>query len=335
MPVSPPHLPTRRAPALQLLLSGIATLLFPFLFATVSARGASQTDDAAHVMEPDPILEALSRGLAERQAEALPPDWEARLKLEIAEVGEVSGTHALGRFNAPIRSGRMARLERRLSLPRRDGIGPVPLQLDIRITPRVLNARSVSIDLESRARRTGDDSPWLVRRTAEILREGRSTVLEAFQLSGSRRRLLLALSWSSITPDPLRELDTPHPTEMVDLILKLVREKEGSEETLRHELLSAGLGTEATRLIRMVGGLEHSDRAQHLEVRLHPQTIASGNLLLGVSVRGTLEAESEEDGASWVDHHESAKLAPGALFSLDLEGGVENAIYRLEIRPFF
>lgn len=310
---------------MRLLAGGIVTLC---LFVPGS-RGSDH---------PDPILEALAKSLAEQPTDDAAPGRRAQLILEIVEIGELTGTQALGRFIAPIRTGRTARLKRRVNLNARDGIGPIPLDLDIRIAPRLLNSRSVSIDLESRTRRGDDDGAWLVRRTSSILREGRSTLVEAYQLPGSRRRLLLALSWSTIEPNPLQALLASPPPgmgEMIDMVLELVREEKGAEQTLRREILSAGLGTEASSLIRLAGGLAQSDGVQLLEVRLRPQAIESGNLLLDIAVRGALAAESEEGSSSWVDHRESARMTPGSRFRIDLGEGGQDLTYRLEIRSYF
>ena len=318
-------------PAFRLLAGSILTLCL----AVPGSQGSERPGGTVGAFETDPILEALFKSPAEKKTEDPAPAWRAQLNLEIAEIGELTGTRALGRFNAPIRPGRTARLKRRVNLPASDGIGPIPLDLDIRVTPRLLNSRSVSIDLESRTRRGGDNGAWLVRRAASILREGRSTLLEVYQLPGSRRRLLLALSWSVIEPDPLQDLLTPPPSGMVDMVIELVREENGTAQILRHVILSTGLGTEASSLIRLAGGLEQSDGIQLLEVRLRPQAIESGDLLLDIAVRGALAAESEEGSSNWVNRRESARMTPGSRFRIDLGESGEDLAYRLEIRSYF
>ncbi len=326
-----PHLSSSRVSVFRLLAGSIITLCL----AAPGSQGSERPDRTVGALDTDPILEALLESQAAQMIEGPASARRAQLNLEIAEIGERTGTRTLGRFNAPIRPGRTARLKKRVNLPASDGIGPIQLDLDIRIIPRMLNSRNVSIDLESRTRRSGDHGPWLVRRAASILREGRSTLLEVYQLPGLRRRLLLSLSWSAIEPDPLQDLLTLPPFRMIDMVVELVREEKGTALTLRREILSAGLGTEASSLIRLAGGLEQSDGIQLLEVRLRPQAIESGDLLLDIAVRGSLAAESEEGSLNWIDHRENVRMTPGSRFRVDLGESGEDLAYRLEIRTYF
>ncbi len=283
----------------------------------------------------DPISAVLEQRHTSRSREAPPPDARARLQLEIVEVMSGHGSHTLGSFSAPLKSEHPVRLQRRFDLPARSGAPPVSIDIDLRLLPVRLITGSVRFELESRCRIHTREDGWFVRRSTEELRQSRSALLETFQVPGTSRRLLLALSWSSVPADPVEEFFPPPPSRMVDLVLELIREEKGSQQTLRRQFLSTALGTQAVSLLRLSRPFEEAGSSQHLEVRLHPQRLDDGQLWLGIQVQGALEGQDESEGLRWIDYRDVTRIGVGRRYSLGLGGGPESASYRLDIRPYY
>lgn len=321
-PLEPP-IPARAALAALLLLCS-----------AVSAGGAPPSDPPPFpVPGPDPILEALSK----RAARPLPPGATARMTLEVLEVLPGSGARLLGRFSAPLDPDRRALLERRLVLSARGGTEPATLGLEVSIRSRLLGAARAVFEVESRVRAGSGTGEAFVRGVREELEAGRSALFEAFQVPGTTRRLLLALSWHVVPPDALAEagraLRAPPSAPMVDLLLELVRVEKGAERTLRRQHLSAGLGSEVRSLMRLVADPLGGGEEQRLEVRLRPRSFEGERLLLGIAIEGSLDA-SEGAPALWIDHRADTRIGPGRRYSLDLGGEPGSDVtYRLDILP--
>jgi hypothetical protein len=309
--------------------------LIPLAAAATPTGRSEPADSAAAAADPDPILRALTERLAARPVDPLPPDRLARLTLQVLEVIPGRGTRQLGRFSAPIIFSRTALLERRVDLTAAAGSTPIALGLEVRLLPRLLSQERASFEVESRVRALEGGGPVLVRRSSEALEAGRSALMEAFQVPGTSRRLVLALSWNTLLAEPIIVASDSRPAAMVDLLVELVRVERGAETTLRRQRLSTGLGTEVQSLMRLAEKPQPgADSAQELEVRLAPRTLDRRGLLLGIQVKGALESDPDSS-TIWIDHQDAPRLGPGGLYSVDLGKGEGAASYRLDIRPYY
>ena len=315
-------------------------LVLVLLLASTSATDP-EGPGAPEEQDSDPILEALTERLAASPAAELPAGSAARLRLDVLDLAAGAGTRALGRFTAPLDPQRPARLARRVDLQDRGGLAPLSLDVEIEIRSIPLGPARARFEIESRVRTAGAGEPR-VRRESEELGAGRSSLIEAFQVPGTSRRLMLALSWDVVPLDPAAEpaygVRPAPPAQMVDLQLSLVRLHENSEEPLKQQRISTGLGAEARSLLRIIERPLMRDEAQQIEVRLTPRSVDPSGLLLGIEVQGALQGDEDAPGI-WINHRDEARIGSGRRYSLNLGGdGTEDGsavTYRLDIRPYY
>jgi hypothetical protein len=283
----------------------------------------------------DPIHEALLHGRA-----GGPP---ARLELEILELTPAHGMKTIGRFSAPLDAARAARLRRRIDLPPpslRTASSPAQVELEVVIRSRWLSEARLWLDIDSSASLPGSATPAAHRRTSEALAAGRSALAEIFRIPGTPRRLALAVSWSAqegeaptLPAGAGALMNAPVPGRILDILVELVRVEKGREHTLRRQALKAIVGAEARTSLQLVQRRPGGADLQQLDLRLTPRTLEGGILLMGVQVRGRLEAE-EDALPLLVDHRDDARLRPGRGYSLPLGGAsAEGPSYRLDITP--
>ena len=327
---------SRQHPLDRLLI--FALVLLPALIPS-TAGDSSPAPAPAIDLSTDPIEQVLSERLAAGRSTALPPGSSARLKLDVLEVTPGAGVRLVGKFSAPLDPERPARLSRRVELSGQGSLEPATLALQTRVGFRPISETRSWFTVETRVRLAETGQPEFVRTLQEEVTLGRSAVFEAFQLPGTLRRLMLALSWEIVAPDPL-EAALAAPTRapsprMVDLLVELIRTEKGAAETIRRERLSAGLGSEVLTMMRLVPGPWGKEPEQSLEVRLTPRNLDAQGLQLGIQVRGTLETEGDSPPL-WIDHSDDARLKPGRHYSLELgEEPQTHIAYRLEIQPLF
>ncbi len=337
---SSPRAQKPTVPRLQTALACLASaaLLVPAYVraeraAAAPAQGATTGDLS------DPVLEALWEREQRHETSGLRPGHAARLTLELLDLVPGSGTRPVGRFSAPCDIARRVLLERRVELPARSALEAASVEVRIEVRPRLVTGARARFEIESRVRPQHGGGAGLARALAQELAAGSSSLFEVFQVPGTSRRLLAALSWHTYALDSLQQAGgAPQPAvpgRMIDLVINLIRTEKGAEVILRRETLSTSLGTQARSLLRLDEDPLSPGAEQRLDVHLTPRSLDAAGLFLGIDVRGALEVV--EDGpAVWIEHQDDTRIGSGRRYSLPLSGGDSAASgYRLDIIPRF